>query len=153
MSYNGIINYNLLATALIILVLFGCFDNKKLCDQKIAAVAKKNIIISKANIFWFNSPLPNRDSGFEVNIVCQKLKTLVLDSLHVNGRSFPIKLYINRNFNKSGYEDQEQAIISSFLNFPKNEHIKMGSLFFHKGNRTYIQRITFEKSENLNPPQ
>ncbi len=153
MLFNRDIKYYILGKALVFFVLFGCSNKKILFDGTIEIENNNYVIISKANISWFNSPTTNRNSGFEVNIVCQKQKSLVVDSLYVNGIYFPLKMYIKNNAYIPEYDDSDQVIINSFLNFPKGENIKTGILFFHNDSLRFTQNIVFVKSENIHVPQ
>ncbi len=150
MIFNRDFKYYILGKVLVSFILFGCSNSKILSARTNVSDENNYAIISKSTISWFNSPIPNGDSGFEVNIVCQKLKSLDIDSLFVNGKVFPLKIHIKKDVDVLEFEDMDQVIINTFLNFPKGEIINTGILFFHKDSLRISRRIDFANIENLN---
>ena len=73
-----------------------------------------------------------------------------IDSLFVNGKIFPLKIHIKKDVDVLEFEDMDQVIINTFLNFPKGEIINTGILFFHKDSLRISRRIDFANIENLN---
>ncbi|MBL0081916.1 MAG: hypothetical protein IPP37_05565 [Saprospiraceae bacterium] len=114
MLFNRVIKYYILGKVLVSFVLYGCSNRKILSARTNVSDENNYAIISKSTISWFNSPIPNGDSGFEVNIVCQKLRSLDIDSLYVNGKVFPLKMHINKDVDVLEFDDQDQVIINTF---------------------------------------